>query len=86
MRSPTITWSGMAGRLGATSTRSAPGIGTLQIGAPGDVAIMEMVEGPVSFVDPPGNRREGQAYLKPVQTVMNGVAFGRPYQQPFSVR
>ncbi|MFZ1093038.1 MAG: amidohydrolase, partial [Xanthobacteraceae bacterium] len=52
----------------------------------GDVAIMEMVEGPVSFVDPPGNRREGQAYLKPVQTVMNGVAFGRPYQQPFSVR
>ena len=64
----------------------APGIGTLQIGAPGDVAIMEMVEGPVSFVDPPGNRREGQAYLKPVQTVMNGVAFGRPYQQPFSVR
>jgi dihydroorotase len=64
----------------------APGIGTLQIGARGDVAIMEMVEGPVSFVDPPGNRREGQAYLKPVQTVMNGVAFGRPYQQPFSVR
>jgi hypothetical protein len=44
------------------------------------------VEGPVSFVDPPGNRREGQAYLKPVQMVMNGVAFGRPYQQPFSVR
>ncbi len=64
----------------------APSIGTLQIGAPGDVAIMEFVEGPVSFVDPPGNRREGQAYLKPVQTVMNGVAFGRPYQQPFSVR
>jgi dihydroorotase len=64
----------------------APGIGTLQIGAPGDVAIMELVEGPVSFVDPPGNRREGKAYLKPVQTVMNGVAFGRPYQQPFSVR
>src|SRR5271166_2812416 len=64
----------------------APKIGTLQVGAPGDVAIMELVEGPVSFVDPPGNRREGQAYLKPVQTVMNGVAFGRPYQQPFSVR
>jgi dihydroorotase len=64
----------------------APGIGTLHIGAPGDVAIMELVEGPVSFVDLPGNRREGKAYLKPVQTVMNGVAFGRPYQQPFSVR
>jgi dihydroorotase len=64
----------------------APGIGTLQIGAPGDVAIMEFIEGPVTFVDTRGNRREGKAYLKPVQTVMNGVPFGRPYQQPFSVR
>jgi dihydroorotase len=64
----------------------APNIGTLRIGAPGDVAIMELVEGPVSFVDSRGNRREGKAYLKPVQTVVNGVAFGRPYQQPFSVR
>ena len=64
----------------------AAGIGTLQIGAPGDVAIMEMIEGPVSFVDTVGNRREGKAYLKPIQTVMNGVAFGRPYQQPFSLR
>jgi len=63
-----------------------PGIGTLKIGAPGDVAIMELVDGPVSFVDTRGNRREGKAYLKPVQTVMNGVSFGRPYQQPFSVR
>ena len=64
----------------------APGIGTLSLGAPADVAIMELVEGPVSFVDTRGNRREGNAYLKPVQTVMNGVSFGRPYQQPFSVR
>jgi dihydroorotase len=64
----------------------APGVGTLKVGAPGDVAIMELVEGPVSFVDTRGNRRDGKAYLKPVQTVMNGVPFGRPYQQPFSVR
>jgi dihydroorotase len=64
----------------------AVGIGTLRIGAPGDIAIMEMVEGPVTFVDSRGNRREGKAYLKPTQTVINGVPFGRPYQQPFSVR
>ena len=64
----------------------APKIGTLQIGAPGDVAIMEVVEGPVSFVDTRNNQRDGKAYLKPIQTVINGVPFGRPYQSPFAVR
>jgi predicted amidohydrolase len=28
----------------------------------------------------------GRAVLKPVQTVINGVPFGRPYQSPFAVR
>src|SRR5450759_3566373 len=64
----------------------APKIGTLQIGAPGDVAIMELVEGPVSFLDTRNNKRDGKAVLKPVQTVINGVPFGRPYQAPFAVR
>ena len=64
----------------------APKIGTLQVGAPGDVAIMELVEGPVSFVDTRNNKRDGKAYLKPIQTVINGVPFGRPYQAPFAVR
>jgi dihydroorotase len=63
-----------------------PKLGTLQVGAPGDVAIMEMVEGPVSFVDTRNNARTGRAYLKPVQTVTAGVPFGRPYGLPFSVR
>jgi len=47
---------------------------------------MELVEGPVSFVDTRNNKREGKTYLKPVQTVTAGVAFGRPYALPFSVR
>jgi dihydroorotase len=64
----------------------APKIGTLQIGAPGDVAIMDLVEGPVTFVDTRNNKRDGNALLKPVQTVINGVPFGRPYQAPFAVR
>ena len=64
----------------------APKLGTFQVGAPGDVAIMELVEGPVSFVDTRNNKREGKLLLKPVQTVVNGVPFGRPYQAPFSVR
>jgi dihydroorotase len=46
----------------------APKLGTLQAGAPGDVAIMELVEGPVSFVDTRNNARTGRTYLKPVQT------------------
>ena len=64
----------------------APKLGTLQVGAPGDVAIMELVEGPVSFVDTRNNKRDGKAYLKPVQTVTAGVPFGRPYNAPFAVR
>jgi dihydroorotase len=64
----------------------APKLGTLQVGAPGDVAIMELVEGPVSFVDTRNNKRDGKAYLKPVQTVAAGVPFGRPYHAPFAVR
>ena len=64
----------------------APKLGTLQVGAPGDVAIMELVAGPVSFVDTRDNRREGRAHLKSVQTVTAGVPFGRPYGSPFAVR
>jgi dihydroorotase len=56
------------------------------VGAPGDVAIMELVEGEVSFVDTRNNTRTGRAYLKPVQTVTAGIPFGRPYNAPFTVR
>ena len=64
----------------------APKLGTLQVGAPGDVSIMELVEGPVTFVDTRNNKRDGKVYLKPVQTVTAGVPFGRPYALPFAVR
>ena len=64
----------------------APKLGTLQVGAPGDVSIMELVEAPISFVDTRNNKRDGKAHLKPVQTVAAGVPFGRPYAAPFAVR
>ena len=64
----------------------APKLGTLQVGAPGDVSIMELVEAPISFVDTRDNKRDGKAHLKPVQTVAAGVPFGRPYAAPFAVR
>ena len=38
-----------------------PKLGTLQVGAPGDVAIMELVEEPVEFVDTRNNKRAGRA-------------------------
>ncbi|BBO05826.1 MULTISPECIES: amidohydrolase family protein [Bradyrhizobium] len=76
----------MATTAPAKIINRAPKIGTLQVGAPGDVAIMELVEGPVSFLDTRNNKRDGKAQLKPVQTVINGVPFGRPYQAPFAVR
>jgi len=70
----------------STVINRLPKLGTLQVGAPGDVSILELVEGPVSFVDTRNNRREGKLHLKPVQTVAAGVPFGRPYPAPFAVR
>jgi dihydroorotase len=63
-----------------------PKLGTLQVGAPGDVSILEVVNGPVEFVDTRNNKRQGNVHLRPVRTVAGGVAFGRPFAAPFSVR
>ena len=59
-------------------------LGTLQAGAPGDVSILDLVEEPVQFVDTRGNRRQGDKWLKPVQTVKAGRPFGRPFPVPFA--
>ena len=58
-------------------------LGTLQVGAPADVSIVELIEAPVTFVDTRKNTRQGSRWLKPVQTVRAGRPFGRPYPQPF---
>jgi dihydroorotase len=63
-----------------------PKLGTLQIGAPADLSILELVEGPVEFVDTRNNRRQGNVHLRPSTVVLAGVPFGRPYQAPFAVR
>ena len=59
-------------------------LGTLQVGAPADVSIFEIVEGPVKFVDTRNNFRDGNKYLKPVQTIRAGRPFGGPYPSPFT--
>src|SRR5262245_14045584 len=61
-------------------------LGTLQVGAPADVSLLEVVDGPVEFVDTRNNKRQGKVYLKPAGAVLAGVPYGRPYQAPFSVR
>jgi dihydroorotase len=63
-----------------------PKHGTLQVGAPADLSLLELVEGAVEFVDTRNNKRSGRVHLKPAGTIVAGVAFGRPYQAPFSVR
>ena len=70
----------------AKTINRTPKLGTLQIGAPGDVSVLEVVEGPVEFVDTRNNKRQGKMHLKPAGAVLAGVPFGRPYQAPFAVR
>jgi dihydroorotase len=63
-----------------------PKLGTLQIGAPGDVSVLELVEGPVEFIDTRDNKRQGEVQLRAAGVVLAGVPLGRPYQLPFAVR
>ena len=55
-----------------------PGLGTLRLGAPADIAIFELLDGPVEFVDTRNNKRNGTKKLVPVLTVKAGRPFGRP--------
>src|SRR5262247_3973354 len=55
-----------------------PGLGTLKVGAPADVAIFDLVDGPVEFVDTRNNKRSGSKKLVPSLTVKGGRPFGRP--------
>jgi dihydroorotase len=57
-----------------------------QVSAPADATLVEVAQGTFEFVDTRNNKRSGKAPIKPVQTVLAGVPFGRPYNSPFSVR
>jgi len=76
----------MATEAPAKVINRIPKHGTLQVGAPADLSMFELVEGNVGFVDTRNNRREAKAFLRPAGTVVAGVAYGRPYQAPFSSR
>jgi dihydroorotase len=55
-----------------------PGLGTLEVGAPADIAIMDLVDGPVEFVDTRSNKRTGTKKLLPALTIRGGRPFGHP--------
>lgn len=62
-----------------------PGLGTLQVGAPADVSIFDLMDGPVEFVDTRNNKRSGTRKLVPWLTVKGGRPWGRPpLPVPFS--
>jgi dihydroorotase len=63
-----------------------PKLGTLQAGAPADATLLDVLQGPIEFVDTRNNKRQGKVHIRPTNTVVAGVAFGRPYQAPFSTR
>jgi dihydroorotase len=60
------------------------GLGTLNVGVPADVSILELIEESVKFVDTLNNQRRGTRWLRPVETVRAGRPFGRPHPSPVS--
>jgi dihydroorotase len=61
-----------------------PGLGTLAIGAPADVAIFRLVEGPVTFVDSNKHERAGNVHIEPVKVIREGRPFGFPFPVSFT--
>jgi dihydroorotase len=55
-----------------------PGLGTLMVGAPADISIFDLVDGPTEFVDTRNNKRSGTKKLVPWLTVKGGRPWGRP--------
>jgi dihydroorotase len=60
------------------------GLGTLRVSAPGDVSVVDLVDGPVTFVDTLNQQRTGKRFIRPFDTVRAGRPFSRPYPQPFT--
>lgn len=52
-------------------------LGTLNVGAPADVAVLELREGSFDFVDNYGNTRTGSQRLFPSETVLDGARVPR---------
>jgi dihydroorotase len=61
-----------------------PGLGTLRVGAPADVAIFRLTEGPVTFLDTNNHQKNGTLTIEAVKTIRQGRPTGFPYPNPFT--
>ena len=62
-----------------------PLLGTLQVGAPGDAAVLDLQRGEFEFVDAPGYRWTGPERLVAAHTILGGRPWGRPYAHPYLI-
>ncbi len=58
-------------------------LGTLAVGAPGDIAVFAQDDAPTVFTDAMGQTRSGPRGLVPLHTVTRGRLWGRPYPHPY---
>ena len=61
-----------------------PGLGTLSVGAPADVAVFKIVEGSQTFIDTAGNKFSGSLRLEPLKVIRGGRPHGFPFPNPFT--
>jgi len=66
-------------------TTACPNLAVFKSAPPGDVATLEVVEGPVSFVLHSQQQREGRSISSRFIRLLPG-AVRRPYNAPFAVR
>jgi len=59
-----------------------PGVGTLTVGGPGDVAVFDILEGDYPVLDDLGHRLPGNKHLQTVHTIRAGRVYGAPYRYP----
>ena len=59
-------------------------LGTLMINAPADVSVLQLIEGPVEFVDTMKMTRQVDKTSKPIQVVRNGIPQRKPFASPFA--
>src|SRR5260370_41854266 len=67
----------MASAVPARLINRMPKLGSLQVGAPGDATLIEVVQGPVEFVDTRSDKRSGEASIHPVQAALPAAPLGR---------
>jgi dihydroorotase len=62
-----------------------PLLGTLQVGAPGDATVLDLLDGEFAFMDAARTRWTSRQRLVAVNTILAGRPWSRPFPHPFVV-